>query len=343
MFERLWPWGRRKSKRSETRATTASNEASRVETKPATSRFFDELAQTLAPTEPFDDDAETRISELVLRIVDHLAHKRVEPPVMPALVPRVLAIVNEPEVDIVRLSQLIEQDLALGAKLLSVANSPAFGGSVEIRSVRKAVSHLGTEQVAQVAIGLACAASFAPSAVEPAMQARWSRLFEHGMATASSAATMIGRHDVTQQSATFLAGLFHDVGKALALRALEALMASGKLPPSDDAIVDEALYRVHAFPGEEFTKRWTLPDSIMQVCAQHHQLEDAADAPPAVRYVSLASSFDVLLRGKAAERKRALDEARVAARMVAIADAELTSAFAQAELLSVRASRMFAA
>ena len=345
MFSRWWPWGRTKQEIEQTSVAPAPLAVSRVTpvvAAPAAALFFDELARMHAADAPIAPEEEPAITELVLRLVDYGTRKKIDPPVMPALVPRVLAVVNEPEVNIVGLAGLIEQDLALSAKLLSVANSPAFGGSIEIKTVRKAISLLGTEQVAQVAIGLACSSSYEPGeGGDATLRARWARLFRHGMTTAFSASHLAGSRNRAEQEAAFLGGLFHDVGKAVALRALEVLVRGGLVLPSELA-VDEALHRVHAYPGEEFYAKWTFPQTIMAICTHHHQLDELHDAPRVLHLVSLASSFDALLAGGASERRTALLEARTSADRLALGEAELSAAFTQTRAFGERSQRMLA-
>jgi HD-like signal output (HDOD) protein len=312
----------------------------------ARAQFFDELAESAEAVEvspPLNEAEERLTGELVMRLVDHLRRKKVDPPVMPALVPRVLATVGEAQVDITRLARLIEQDLAISAKLLSVANSSAFGGNTEIKTVREAVRFLGTEQVAQVAIGLACSSLYQSGAKqqEPALAARWARLFQHGLTVAMASSAVLAQLDRQQAEQGFLGGLFHDVGKAVALRALENLAGGGKLPDAPDFVIDEVLQRMHAYPGDEFYAKWTLPAPLMQLCAQHHQVADVVDAPSAFYVVSLSSSLDALARGSAAERQEALAEARLSADHMGFSAAALRQLQQQLGVLSARTRHMF--
>ncbi len=351
MFSWLWPWGRTNAApdRGQTVTTTRAqaSQASSAATHPsaagAGNAFFDQLERGLHSEASLAPEEEAEISTLVVQIVDHVCRKKIDPPVMPALVPRVLAIVNEPEVDIVKLARLVEQDLAIGAKLLSVANSAAFGANKEIATVREAIGFLGTEQVAQVAIGLACSSQFAQERRAPGspLSERWTRLFQHGMSTAFSAAHLAGKRERRLSEQAFLGGLFHDVGKAVALRALETLVQSGKVLGPSEPVLDEVLQRLHAYPGDEFYEKWTLPQPLMKICAEHHQLEELTDASPVLHFVSLTSSFDALLFGGPVEQREALSELRISAGALGLNDGQLRAAHTQAAMLGERTKRMF--
>jgi HD-like signal output (HDOD) protein len=312
--------------------------------EPVPPTFLERLAQELPPVAPVAEEDESAIIALVMQVVDYTTQKKLEPPVMPALVPRVLAITGEPEVDLQRLTQVIQQDLAISAKLLSVANSPLFGRGSEVTTVRQAIAQLGSEQVAQVSIGLACRSNLSSERDGGSLfAARWKRQFQHGMTCALTAAQLAGKQDRSAQEAAFLGGLFHDVGKAVALRAIEALVGSGKLAAPSELVIDEALQRLHAYPGDEFYRKWTLPEPLMELCARHHQLEDLEGASPAFYQVTLASSFDVLWAGSEASRREALYEARIGAERLGLSDGQLEQAYAYTRVLGEKATRMFGA
>jgi HD-like signal output (HDOD) protein len=348
MFSRLWRWARAPSKTAQV-AVPATDQRPPVAPpplqKPAPALpFLERLASELPAVTPVPEQDEAAISALVMQVVQYATQKKLDPPVVPALVPRVLAITGEPEVDLSRLTQLIQQDLAISAKLLSVANSPLFGRGNEVKTVRQAIAQLGSEQVAQVAIGLACRSNLDSErqGASP-FAARWLRLFQHGMTCALTAVQLTGKQDRAAQEAAFLGGLFHDVGKAVALRAIEALIAGGKLETPSDGVLDEALQRLHAYPGDEFYQKWTLPAPLMELCARHHQLDDVEHAGPVFYRVTLASSFDTLCVGSEAARREALQEARVSAERLAFSESQIEAAYQETRALGEMAGRMFSA
>jgi HD-like signal output (HDOD) protein len=89
----------------------------------------------------------------------------------------------------------------------------------------------------------------------------------------------------------FLGGLFHDVGQALALRALTTLSCRGLVEgEASELLVDRVLDRVHVELGQTAHLAWNLPDHLTLLCARHHDAEvggePAADEIHAVRVVS---------------------------------------------------------
>jgi putative nucleotidyltransferase with HDIG domain len=280
----------------------------------------------------------------VLQVVDHVCESTIDPPAMPALAPRILDVVSRPDVDVAMLVRTLEQDQAICAKLLSMSNSAMFGPSKEINSLRDAILYMGIAQTAQIAIGFATKSLFdADGRAELSMyRGRWARLFSHGMTTAFAAGAMAAQKYKKNSDEAFLGGLFHDVGKAVALRAISALTLAGRWEPPADPLMDEVLYRIHAVPGSEFYDRWTLPPHLMQICCDHHQHENAEKAPPSFHLVAFISSLDSLRAGALADKRYALDELRTSANKLGLSDQEIRVAHKELEDYAKRVARMFA-
>lgn len=321
----------------------ALKKAALAKEKPRDDAFWDGLRAERGNFTPLTEEDEEQVVQLVCHVVNHVCSQRTDPPAMPALAPRILEVVRRPEVEIGHLVRLLEQDQAISAKLMSVANSAAFGPSKEINSLRDAVMYLGTEQTAQIAIALATRSLFdADGRAELSMyRGRWARLFSHGMTSAFSAATLVSRKYRRQSDEAFLGGLFHDVGKAVALRSISALTLEGQWETPSEPVMDEVMYRMHAVPGSEFYDRWTLPSQLMQICCDHHQQDNALDAPPDFHAVCLVSAFDALRAGTSSDKRYALDELKKSAEALKLSDAELRAVHTDVQELAKRVSRMF--
>lgn len=311
--------------------------------KPRDDAFWDALRDERGSSTPLLPEDEELVVQLVCKVVDHVCAQHTDPPAMPKMAPRILDVVRRPEVEVAQLIRVLEQDQAISAKLMSVANSAMFGPAREIGSLRDAVMYLGTEQTAQIAIALATRSLFdADGRAELSMyRGRWARLFNHGMISAFAASTLVARKFRRQSDDAFLGGLFHDVGKAVALRSISALTLEGEWEPPSEHVMDEVMYRMHAVPGSEFYDRWTLPSSLMQICCDHHQQDNAEDAPPDFHAVCLVSAFDALRAGTAADKRFALDELKKSAEALKLEDAELRLVHTEVAEFAKRVARMF--
>jgi HD-like signal output (HDOD) protein len=284
-------------------------------------------------------EEEREVTALVEDISYFVGTHRIDPPVMPAVATRMLELTRQAEVDVHALSRLIEKDQATAAKLLTIANSPVFKGSNEIQGLRDAIVFLGTEQVAQIAVGLASRALFDGPNKAGANGARFSRLFNHAMTTAFAACAIASRKNRRHSEPAFLGGLFHDVGKAVALRALDEMTANKGATMPAEHVIDAALQLIHSDPNATLYQSWKLPSSLMQICQHHHRL--AADAPSELHVVRLVSGLDVLRHGSGAEQRDALAEVGESASALGLSDAELRVADQEAKDFAERVKQMF--
>lgn len=323
---------------------SAVQQAAKPREKPRDEALWEMLRAQRGTFEPLSEEDEALVVKLVLQVVDYVCESKIDPPAMPALAPRILDVVSHPDVDVAKLVRTLEQDQAICAKLLSMSNSAMFGPAKEITTLRDAIVYMGISQTAHIAIGFATKSLFdADGRAELSMyRGRWARLFGHGMTTAFAAGAMSAQKYRRNSDEAFLGGLFHDVGKAVALRAISALTLAGKWEPPPEHLMDEVLYRIHAVPGAEFYDRWTLPSHLMQICCDHHQHENAENAPSSFHVVAFISSIDALRAGSQADKRYALDELRTSANKLGLSDQEIRVAHKETEDFAKRVISMFA-
>ncbi len=202
-----------------------------------------------------------------------------ELPTLPAVIPRILALVEDPGTSARDLSEAIGHDPALASTVLKVANSAYYGFRREVASLERAVALLGFNMVRSLAASIGVIRSLPPRT--PGSVFSREGLWAHSVAVGTAARAMALRADRVDGEALFLAGLLHDVGKVVLDvffpaefgRALAVAAGSG-----------EPLHRVeravlgtdHAEVGGMLLARWNLPEAIRVPVAAHH----AAGPPP---------------------------------------------------------------
>jgi HD-like signal output (HDOD) protein len=169
------------------------------------------------------------------------------------------------------IESMIAKDPALVGQVLRMANSSLYSGLAEITTVRQALLRLGVKQVARLAIAAAQHSLY--GARNPALGGRLADLWRQAYASALGAswiAEKCGHRDSAEPA--FLAGLLHDIGKLVILRALEEVAterADGAELPG--TLVEEMLESLHCDSGYELMKRWNLPDRYCVVGRDHHK------------------------------------------------------------------------
>lgn len=197
---------------------------------------------------------------------------RPDPASFPSLAMRIIEVAEDEEESFADLVNLVRRDAAVSARLIGIANSAAYHRGVEVGTVHKAAATLGTRAITQIALGVA-SRSLYDSGLREEMEyypGRWQALFIDSMTVACAVSELSRRLRVGDSEQLFVAGLFHDIGKALALRGVSALNLSGVVAPFDGALLDLVLEQVHVEVGVEAQLGWRLPSSQVRICRCHH-------------------------------------------------------------------------
>jgi HD-like signal output (HDOD) protein len=206
-----------------------------------------------------------------------LASGSVQIPVYSSTVSRLQAIVAREDADAKQVEQVLNQDPALAAQVLRVANSPFYGGLSKVSTIAAAAQRLGMRQVVNIA--MLTAQRSAHASEDPVVRDFMKRLWQHSVGCAIGA-KWLAEHANCREHANeaFMAGLLHDVGALLLLRVLESLRTKQPSQSLPESLVLEVITTLHAEQGARLIRHWGLPESYAEVAAHHHDAEtDSGD------------------------------------------------------------------
>lgn len=186
-------------------------------------------------------------------------------PTLPRLFERVVAVLEDPEVDFDHVAELIEVDQALTSHVLRVANS-AFYSQLTISRVRDALLMLGSAVTRSVVLS---ASVFDPKAV------RLRGFFEHSVGCAAAAGALARVTRLANPEEVAAAGLLHDLGKIVLYK---------ELPDVFDLVVARAAAEERSFRAVErdllgtdhgeiaawLMERWRFPPVLAEPITLHH-------------------------------------------------------------------------
>jgi HD-like signal output (HDOD) protein len=227
-----------------------------------------------------------------------LADQRDALPPFPAVASRVNALLRQPTVDLNLVVAALQQDPALAAQVLTVANSGFFAGHGEVAGVRDAVLRLGLREIGQVVTTAAVVALLDPGhrATAERFPGLWSRLTRHAITSGFAAGGLALARAPEAYETAFMAGLLHDVGRVVALRAVTSMLpprATG--PHGPGHLVESLLEAAHVDCAVRAFETWHLPAAVGEACLHHHApAAGLVGAAPAVHFVRLASGLDEL-------------------------------------------------
>ena len=140
----------------------------------------------------------------------------------------------------------------------------------------------------------------------------FSAYFEDAMTCARVSSLLALRIPRVRSDLVWLAGMLHDVGRAVTLRSIATLtQGKEKLDPKRVAKVVE---RVHVEIGGEVHQAWDLPRFATLVAVRHHDLDLPSDGEfRDLHVVRLVSALVQLRRGPVAWEQRRLEVSSSAA------------------------------
>ncbi|MCH7960622.1 MAG: HDOD domain-containing protein [Candidatus Hydrogenedentes bacterium] len=210
-------------------------------------------------------------------------------PAMPETVERVREAMDDLSISPSDVAETIQKDPPIVAKVLSVANSAAYGFPNRVDSIELAVALLGLREIYSIVMSAAVLNIF-----EKTHNFDYKIYWEEAMNCAAAAkiiATSCGRE---QNTSVFTAGLLHDIGRI----ALLEIVPEKYLSISSDLVGDElieaeqkAIGIAHTEAGYELASNWNLPVEIAEPIRFHHHPEFGADAKDEVAVVALAESW----------------------------------------------------
>jgi HD-like signal output (HDOD) protein len=121
-------------------------------------------------------------------------------------------VLESPHASMQEVAEVMEQDVAVTAKLLQIVNSAHFGIRHKVVSITEAVQLVGIEAVRGLVLGLQAFASYKD---HPGKKAPPAELWDHSLRTALMARRIARaqRFPLQTSDRAFLAGLLHDVGR----------------------------------------------------------------------------------------------------------------------------------
>ena len=193
-------------------------------------------------------------------------------PTLPTAAIEALRIANDLNASAQSLERAIAADIGLAARILQVANSPLFGMSRTIESIRDAVVLLGTRRVRSIA----SAASLAPVfSVHAGGVICGDHLWSHGLAVAMWT-QRVGKHiGYPHLEHVFTAGLMHDVGVIVLASCLgreyEMIVSCARDSGMElESLEMEFLGTDHARLAATMCAKWMLSPRLTQLISRHH-------------------------------------------------------------------------
>lgn len=212
-------------------------------------------------------------------------------PVLAEIPQRVVSTIHDPISSIGDVTKIIEEDVVLSTKILSLANSAYFATPSEINDLQTACSRLGMKALANIANTMASAEQYKTSDVvaRKLLQSLW----QHAIVTAHCADAIANKVGV-QSPNIFLAGLLHDIGKVVLVDVIMSKYTGpvGRLKEAPEVLA-KAIAPFSPIVGMHVVQQWRLSPELYfsTLYADRPALTPHSEYMSEVYCISLASDI----------------------------------------------------
>jgi HD-like signal output (HDOD) protein len=207
-------------------------------------------------------------------------------PSRPGLYMQITQAIIDPSTGPGDIAAIVEQDPAMTAKLLQLANSAFFSIGRTVNRVRDAVVYLGADTIQALTLSAEAIGKLAP--VSSCSGFSIDVFQRHASLVAGLAGAMLPDNPAQHDAVT--AALVHDIGQLVLIgddrtRWCEMLVAARSQNVPLHRIERERLGITHAAIGAYLLSLWGLPDGVVEAVAHHHD----PDAVPGGSFDAIAA------------------------------------------------------
>jgi len=193
---------------------------------------------------------------------------------------KALEILNESPVDFDKLEKTLKLDVNLATRILKIANSPFYGLSRKILSLKDAFVVLGVYTVRNLVTTAAVADIIIPNDSSPI---NIDELWQHCIVVSCAAKIIAREIKYSDAEACCMAGLLHEVGRmALNCHKSEQYSRVIEIAASDNISLLQAekqeLGFTHNELGALLINKWNLP-SFLEECLQNYHSPSSSSDP----------------------------------------------------------------
>lgn len=233
------------------------------------------------------DNLQSKLHEL---LVAKVQSGKLILPAIPATAARTLECLEAADLNVERVTRLLEGDPVISLDVIRLVNSAAFAPKVPIDSLNRAVSMLGAKRLRSFLITASARQVFVSRIQE--VRDILAQLWTHSVGVAVVARQVAVHAGFEDKDAPYMAGLMHDIGKPIvAIHLLELEKSVSRWQQSswiDPYQWLSIVEQVHRPVGIAVAKRWNLPPQVaeaIQDCVEYDP-GDRLSASNAVRFAN---------------------------------------------------------
>ncbi len=220
---------------------------------------------------------------VVTQIIQRFYKGKINLPVFPHIVKEIQACIGGDAPSIEDLALIVEKDIVIASKLISIANSPLYKGVDTVNSLNAALLRLGMKATHGVISAVAARSMFASE--NKSLKRLLEKLWMHSFATACLGKRLGEELKIKNTENIFLMGIVHDIGKMLLMKAIVDLFPEA---PVEAPKIQRAIHEIHTTFGAVLLKKLRFSDPFIQVAEFHHWNYYPKGTDPELMIINLA-------------------------------------------------------
>lgn len=217
-------------------------------------------------------------------------------PAVPHILVELLSLCHQDDTGFEQFSELISKDTALTARVLQIANSPAFRQWKDINDLRRILIVLGMRNLKTIVT--TCAVEQFFQQFSPVFNQQVGRIWIRSVKCANLCERLACLLGYPKPGEAFLAGLLHQTGMLILMsqegdKYLQLLDSYDEAPHSFCQFEKQRFHVDHCELGATLTQSWKLDSFLAD--AIHFQLSPTAElrnAPVLLKILAVAARFD---------------------------------------------------
>ena len=218
-------------------------------------------------------------------------------PDVPALqnsVIKVNKMLQDYDTSIKRLTEVIEKDQAIVAKILRLVNSAFYGFRSKIGNIPHAIVVLGFNTVRNTVASVSIIRAFSQGKTLDGFEI--TNFWKHSIGVAVTSRYLSEQARLDAPDDCFIAGLLHDIGKViLSHHFTESFQQIWGLVLKDSSSFYEAEEKLlplnHAQIGGHLARRWHFPETLIETIDYHHSPRKDVSNPDQLLIVHTADTI----------------------------------------------------
>jgi len=219
-------------------------------------------------------------------------------PTLPTIYSNLLECISNPRSTVNDVAQIISKDQSAALKVLKSVNSPLYGVSKKVETIKDAVFHLGFNEIKNLVVALSVVSTF--KNLKPTKNFSLLEFWKHSVAAGVTSKLLGVASGEKNTENYFLAGVIHDIGKLFFVQFFneeyDNLLDHANQNNIEITDAEMNYFGInHIKIGEKIAIKWQLPDIFRLVIKHYHDLEYSNGNSMIIASVSLAEYIAKLL------------------------------------------------